>query len=74
MFRKSTYRLSAFSCQLINYLKIIVSNYRTNPPHLPLPKGGLTPPWKRGARGDFLNRCSFNYETINRMITLNAEN
>ena len=24
------------------------------PPHLPLPKGGITPLWKRGARGDFI--------------------
>lgn len=47
------------------------------PPYPPFAKGGNmvnTPLWKRGARGDFLNRCSFNYETINRMITLNAEN
>ena len=25
------------------------------PPYLPLPKGGITPLWKRGERGDFID-------------------
>jgi len=31
------------------------------PPHLPFPKGGITPLWQRGARGDFLKICLINY-------------
>jgi hypothetical protein len=31
------------------------------PPHLPFRKGGITPLWQRGARGDFLKICLINY-------------
>jgi len=53
---------------IINRLIIIVSHDRIIHPHLPLSKGGLTPLWKRGARGDFFNQCPFNYETSNKMV------
>ena len=29
------------------------------PPNLPLQKGGITPLWQRGVRGDFQNAMSF---------------
>ena len=34
------------------------------PPRLSFPKGGITPLWQRGARGDFGEPCQFNSETL----------
>jgi hypothetical protein len=38
----------------INSLKIITTMICKIPPHLPFLKGGITPLWQRGARGDFI--------------------
>lgn len=35
------------------------------PSNFTLPKGGTPPLWKRGARGGFLNKFKFSFETIN---------
>jgi hypothetical protein len=37
----------------INNLKIVTTSIFKIPPNLPLPKGGNTPLWQRGGRGDF---------------------
>ena len=37
----------------INTLIIIKTLFYKIPPHLPFPKGGITPLWQRGAGGDF---------------------
>jgi hypothetical protein len=47
--------------RVMNSLIIMTTLIRKIPPHLPLPapgrknipKGGITPLWQRGARGDF---------------------
>ena len=36
-----------------NNLKIVTTSICKIPPDLPFSKGGITPLWQRGARGDF---------------------
>jgi hypothetical protein len=51
------------------FCKIIISSLTTIttfickiPPNLPFPKGGMTPLWQRGARGDFLMTMSIQFQ------------
>jgi hypothetical protein len=39
--------------RVMNSLIIMTTLIRKIPPHLPFSKGGITPLWQRGARGDF---------------------
>jgi thermostable 8-oxoguanine DNA glycosylase len=34
-----------------------------------LPKGGISPLWKRGVRGDFSDRCTYYSETVYKIQT-----
>jgi hypothetical protein len=47
--------------ELINSLKIVTTLIHKIPPNLPFPKGGITPLWQRGARGDFPMRVSIQF-------------
>ncbi len=40
---------------ITNQSIIITTSIDKIPPTLPFPKGGVTPLWQRGARGDFQN-------------------
>jgi|LQYC01.1.fsa_nt_gi hypothetical protein len=35
------------------------------PPHLPLPKGGETTLFGKEGKGEILDACQFNFETLN---------
>ena len=52
--------LLAVGClsSFMNSLTIMTTLICKIPPHLPFPKGGITPLWQRGARGDFLANMS----------------
>jgi len=47
--------------EVINSLIVITTLICEIPPYLPFPKGGITPLWQRGARGDFLMTISIQF-------------
>ena len=51
--------------RLATSLKIVRTLICKISPNLPLPKGGINPLWKRGARGDFPNDA---YPIMRRLI------
>jgi hypothetical protein len=64
----------------VRNLKILISpklygHWKTNPSSPPLPtgrqalqKGGISPLWQRGVRGDFRMICLLNYGLINKSV------
>ena len=46
---------------MINIPKIVMTSICKIPPTLPFPKGGITPLWQRGVRGDFLMPMSIQF-------------
>jgi hypothetical protein len=57
----------------MNSLKIVTTSICKIPPNLPLPKGGITPLWQRGERGDFpmlvsIQFWNFYYKMMDRLI------
>jgi hypothetical protein len=50
-----------FKSQSINILKKITTFIYKIPPNLPFSKGGITPLWQRGVRGDFRGLMSIQF-------------
>jgi hypothetical protein len=64
--RKGKNRLVPEKETVINNLKIVKTPICKIPPNLPLPKGGITPLWKRGGGEIFQCLCQFNSEAVNK--------